>query len=155
ILDPGDDRAVKASPAGGLPAGLDRPRSPRAREADLARSDTEDATNTTSLHQQQPRTNPLTTSTASDMPIHRTRYPALCATRAPGLASGQTLSAMVPETRYVSVGDADVAYQIVGQGRVDLVVFWGLGTQIDLEWDQPRSAAALNRLASFSRLIRF
>jgi class 3 adenylate cyclase len=60
-----------------------------------------------------------------------------------------------PETRYVAVGDADVAYQIVGDGPLDLLYFGGLGTHIDLLWDYPPSAAFFTRLASFGRLILF
>ncbi|HEX4864350.1 MAG TPA: alpha/beta fold hydrolase, partial [Acidimicrobiales bacterium] len=61
----------------------------------------------------------------------------------------------VPETRYVSVGDADVAYQIVGDGPSDLLTFFGLGSHIELAWDYPPNAAALASLASLGRLILF
>jgi hypothetical protein len=40
-----------------------------------------------------------------------------------------------PETRYVSVGDADVAYQVTGEGPLDLLYGWGLGTLIELFWE--------------------
>jgi hypothetical protein len=38
-------------------------------------------------------------------------------------------------TRYAAVGDADVAYQVVGDGPFDLLCFYGLGSHIDLLWD--------------------
>jgi class 3 adenylate cyclase len=57
-----------------------------------------------------------------------------------------------PETRYVDVGGAEVAYQVVGQGPPDLVYVPGFG-QVDLVWEEPVWAASLERLASFSRLI--
>jgi hypothetical protein len=38
----------------------------------------------------------------------------------------------IPETRFVGVGDADVAYQVLGNGPPDLLYFYGLGTQLDL-----------------------
>jgi class 3 adenylate cyclase len=60
-----------------------------------------------------------------------------------------------PETHYVAVGDADVAYQIVGDGPIDLLYFAGLGTHIDLLWDYPPSATFFTSLASFCRLILF
>jgi pimeloyl-ACP methyl ester carboxylesterase len=60
-----------------------------------------------------------------------------------------------PETRYVAVGDADVAYQVVGDGPVDLLYFAGLGSHVDVLWDYGPSAAFFRRLASFSRLILF
>lgn len=58
-----------------------------------------------------------------------------------------------PETRYVSVGDAEVAYQVVGDGPLDLLYGWGLGTHIELFWESPQYAEFFDRLASFSRLI--
>jgi class 3 adenylate cyclase len=59
------------------------------------------------------------------------------------------------ETRYVAVGDADVAYQVLGDGPVDLLYFAGLGSHVDVLWEYGPSAAFLRRLASFSRLILF
>jgi class 3 adenylate cyclase len=60
-----------------------------------------------------------------------------------------------PETRYVNVGGADVAYQVVGHGPIDLLYFAGLGSHVDLLWDYQPSAEFFSRLASFSRLILF
>lgn len=60
-----------------------------------------------------------------------------------------------PDTKYVTVGDADVAYQVVGDGPIDLLYFAGLGSHVDLLWDYAPSAAFFSRLASFSRLILF
>jgi len=60
-----------------------------------------------------------------------------------------------PETRYVSVEDADVAYQVVGSGPVDLLYCHGLGSHIELVWDLSPSAAFLGQLATFARLIVF
>ena len=60
-----------------------------------------------------------------------------------------------PETRYVAVGDADVAYQVLGDGPSDLLYFYGLGSHIEAFWDDRPTAEFLKRLASFSRLIFF
>lgn len=60
-----------------------------------------------------------------------------------------------PETRYVAVGDADVAYQVVGDGPIDLLYCYGLGNHIELAWDIPAAAAFLTSLGSFSRVIFF
>ncbi len=60
-----------------------------------------------------------------------------------------------PETRYVAVGDADVAYQVVGNGPLDLLWCYGVGGHIDLFWEMPYGTEYLTRLASFSRLILF
>jgi pimeloyl-ACP methyl ester carboxylesterase len=60
-----------------------------------------------------------------------------------------------PETRYVAVGDADVAYQVVGDGPLDLLYCFGLGSHIEVAWEVPRNTEFLTRLAAFSRLIFF
>ena len=60
-----------------------------------------------------------------------------------------------PETRYVAVSGADVAYQVVGDGPFDLLYCYGLGSNIEATWELPIGAQALSRLASFSRLIFF
>jgi class 3 adenylate cyclase len=64
-------------------------------------------------------------------------------------------SVEIPETRYVDSGDGQVAYQVVGSGPIDLLVGWGLGSQVDLIWDVSPAAHFLERLASFSRVIQF
>lgn len=53
------------------------------------------------------------------------------------------------------VGDADVAYRVVGDGPVDLVYFYGLGTHVDTHTDDPRIGQLQDALGSFSRLIFF
>ena len=62
----------------------------------------------------------------------------------------------VPDTRYAKTDDgAYIAYQVVGDGPLDLV-FLSLGTShVELAWELPSFARVFHRLASFSRLIRF
>lgn len=60
-----------------------------------------------------------------------------------------------PQTTYARSGDLSIAYQVVGEGPLDLVLNHGWVSNIDLQWDEPHLAAFLNRLASFSRLITF
>jgi pimeloyl-ACP methyl ester carboxylesterase len=60
-----------------------------------------------------------------------------------------------PETRYVAVGDADVAYRVVGEGPPDLLFVFGLGSHVEFFWANPVTAEFLTRLAAFSRLIFF
>jgi len=57
------------------------------------------------------------------------------------------------ETKYVAVGDADVAYRVVGDGSFDLLYCFGLGSHVDMHLDDPRDGQFLRSLASFSRLI--
>jgi pimeloyl-ACP methyl ester carboxylesterase len=62
---------------------------------------------------------------------------------------------MPPETRYARSGDVNIAYQVGGDGPIDLVLVHGFISHLDLDWEEPRMARFLDRLASFSRLIRF
>jgi class 3 adenylate cyclase/pimeloyl-ACP methyl ester carboxylesterase len=59
------------------------------------------------------------------------------------------------ETRYVAVGDAEVAYRVVGDGPFDLLYFFGLGSHVDTLMDDPRFHELMDGLASFSRVIFF
>jgi pimeloyl-ACP methyl ester carboxylesterase len=62
---------------------------------------------------------------------------------------------MTPETRYAKSGDVHIAYQVVGDGPIDLVFVPGWITHLELAWEDPLEAAFLRRLASFLRLILF
>lgn len=62
---------------------------------------------------------------------------------------------MVPETHYARSGDAHIAYQVFGDGPVDLVVFGALASHVELIWEDPSAARFLNRLSRFSRVIMF
>ena len=48
-----------------------------------------------------------------------------------------------------------IAYQVVGEGPLDLVYVPGWVSNVELAWEEPTLARFLNRLASFSRLITF
>jgi class 3 adenylate cyclase len=60
-----------------------------------------------------------------------------------------------PETRYARSGDVNIAYQVVGDGPLDLVLVFGWISNIELAWEEPHLRRFLDRLASFSRLILF
>jgi pimeloyl-ACP methyl ester carboxylesterase len=60
-----------------------------------------------------------------------------------------------PETRYASSDGVNIAYQVVGDGPFDLVYVPGWVSNVEVMWDEPRMAAFLERLASFSRVIVF
>lgn len=62
---------------------------------------------------------------------------------------------MVPETKYALSGDVNIAYQVVGQGSLDLVYVSGWVSNVELAWENPVARRFLERLASFSRLILF
>src|ERR1700716_3063400 len=62
---------------------------------------------------------------------------------------------MRPQTRYAKSGDVHIAYQIVGNGPLDLIYVPGWVSHVEFQWEDPACASALGRLASFSRLIVF
>jgi pimeloyl-ACP methyl ester carboxylesterase len=62
---------------------------------------------------------------------------------------------MVPQTRYAKSGGVNIAYQVVGNGPIDLVLVPGWVSNLDVFWEEPRLERLLTRLASFSRLILF
>ena len=61
----------------------------------------------------------------------------------------------MPKTRYAKSSGVNVAYQVVGEGRLDLVYVPGWLSNVEMMWENPMLARFLHRLASFSRLIVF
>jgi hypothetical protein len=57
--------------------------------------------------------------------------------------------------RYAKSGGVNIAYQVTGEGSLDLVLVSGFVSHLEYDWEEPRSAHFLARLGSFSRLIRF
>jgi pimeloyl-ACP methyl ester carboxylesterase len=60
-----------------------------------------------------------------------------------------------PRTSYAKSGDVNIAYQVLGEGPIDLVYVWGWLSHLDFQWTDPTIASFLRRLASFCRLIMF
>jgi pimeloyl-ACP methyl ester carboxylesterase len=58
-----------------------------------------------------------------------------------------------PTTRYARCGDVHVAYQVAGEGPLDLVFIQGWISHLELGWEHPRLRRFFERLASFARLI--
>ncbi len=62
----------------------------------------------------------------------------------------------VPETRYAKTFDGvHIAYQVVGDGSLDVVFVMGWTSNVEAMWEEPNLRRFLTRLASFSRLILF
>ena len=57
--------------------------------------------------------------------------------------------------RYARSGEVSIAYQVVGDGPIDLVLVLGWVSHLAYVWELPAMARFLERLASFSRLILF
>jgi pimeloyl-ACP methyl ester carboxylesterase len=70
----------------------------------------------------------------------------------PGVKSSSDLR---PETRYAKSGDINIAYQVLGNGPVDLIYVPGWVTHLEYGWEEPSLARFYRELASFSRLILF
>ena len=60
---------------------------------------------------------------------------------------------MPPRTRYAKAGRVSIAYQVVGDGPLDLVFIPGYVSNVEYYWEMPTMVGAMERLASFSRLI--
>jgi pimeloyl-ACP methyl ester carboxylesterase len=73
-------------------------------------------------------------------------------TRASGAAKYPSVP---PRTRYAKSGGAHIAYQVVGDGPVDLVYAPPWIGNMELFWEEPSYVRFLERLAAFSRLILF
>jgi pimeloyl-ACP methyl ester carboxylesterase/class 3 adenylate cyclase len=61
----------------------------------------------------------------------------------------------VPDVQYAKSGDVNIAYQVTGEGPFDLVFVPGYVTHLELHWAIPSFSPFLEKLSSFSRLIRF
>lgn len=59
-----------------------------------------------------------------------------------------------PSTHYVKSAGINIAYQVTGDGPIDLIYVPGWVSNLDLAWSSPRLAHVLRRLGSFCRLIR-
>ena len=60
-----------------------------------------------------------------------------------------------PRTRYAKSGDLNIAYQVFGEGDIDVVFVPGFISHLDLAWENPVRSAGMVQLASFARVITF
>ena len=61
----------------------------------------------------------------------------------------------MPVTRYAKSGDVHIAYQVFGNGAIDLVFVPGFISHIENYWEHPDLARWLLRLGSFARVVMF
>ncbi len=61
----------------------------------------------------------------------------------------------VPVTRYAKSGEVHIAYQVFGDGAIDLVFVPGFISHIENYWEHPDLARWLLRLGTFARVIMF
>ena len=62
---------------------------------------------------------------------------------------------VLPETRYALSGDVNLAYQVMGNGPVDIVMVPGFMSHIEFRHELPGQTAFLRRLSSFARVVTF
>jgi class 3 adenylate cyclase/pimeloyl-ACP methyl ester carboxylesterase len=62
---------------------------------------------------------------------------------------------MAPTTRYARSGEASIAYQVVGEGAIDLLFLTGWISQLEQLWEAPANRRFLERLTAIGRLILF
>jgi pimeloyl-ACP methyl ester carboxylesterase len=63
--------------------------------------------------------------------------------------------ATAPLTKYAKCGDISIAYQVVGDAPLDVIIVLGGISNIEVFWELPEFAAWITRLASFCRVILF
>jgi class 3 adenylate cyclase/pimeloyl-ACP methyl ester carboxylesterase len=60
---------------------------------------------------------------------------------------------MAPVTRYARSGEASIAYQTIGDGKLDLLFTNGWISQVEQLWESPALRRMFERMSVFSRLI--
>ncbi len=72
-----------------------------------------------------------------------------------GTVQAPAVEVEVPEVFYARSGEINIAYQVLGQGDIDIVFVMGWVSHLEWFWKEPSCANFLKRLATFSRLILF
>src|SRR6185312_17356362 len=61
----------------------------------------------------------------------------------------------VPETRYAQSGDVSIAYQVMGDGPIDMIMVPGLFSHIEFQHEMTGFTAFMRRLAGYARVTTF
>ena len=64
-------------------------------------------------------------------------------------------SAFPPETQYAHSGDFSIAFQVLGDGPIELVFVPGFVSNLELTWDWPPLGAFYRAFTSFARVTLF
>jgi class 3 adenylate cyclase len=73
----------------------------------------------------------------------------------PGERSDQQYAHAVADTLYASCGDLSLAYQVFGDGPVELVLVGSFVSHVELAWTAPEFKAFFDQLATFCRVVLF
>src|SRR4051795_11659901 len=61
----------------------------------------------------------------------------------------------LPQTHYARSGELAIAYQVHGDGDVDLLFSGSIASNVETSWALPEAAQLFERLGRFARVIRF
>src|SRR6202022_3321182 len=62
---------------------------------------------------------------------------------------------MAHHARYAKSGDVSIAYQVIGDGGIDLVVVPGYISNVEIAWENPAIVRLVDQLTKFARVIIF
>jgi pimeloyl-ACP methyl ester carboxylesterase len=62
---------------------------------------------------------------------------------------------VMPETHYALSGDVNIAYQVIGNGPIDIIMVPGFISHIEFRHELPGYTASLRRLSRFARVVAF
>jgi class 3 adenylate cyclase len=62
---------------------------------------------------------------------------------------------VLPATRYALSGDVNIAYQVMGEGPVDIIMVPGMISHVEFAHEMPGYTAFLRRLSTFARVVTF
>src|SRR5271167_4106389 len=71
------------------------------------------------------------------------------------VAQGSRTLKAVPETSYAACGDLSLAYQVFGEGPIDLVYAGSFVSHVELFWTVPEFEAFMEPLSTFCRVLLF
>src|SRR5260221_14090187 len=61
----------------------------------------------------------------------------------------------LPETRYAESGEVSIAYQVMGDGPIDMILVPGLFSHIEFQHEMTGFTAFMRRLAAYARVVTF
>jgi pimeloyl-ACP methyl ester carboxylesterase len=62
---------------------------------------------------------------------------------------------VLPATRYAASGDLNIAYQVIGDAPIDIILVPGVVSHVEFLHEMPGYTDFLRRLTSFSRVVTF
>jgi hypothetical protein len=66
-----------------------------------------------------------------------------------------SIPGVTPPVRYTRSGDANIAYQVIGDGPTDLLFTIGSYSNLDVLWESPNWTRMFERLSRFTRFVLF